>query len=86
MKILYNNETGRIYYTVYDTDWFKFSHTTNIPLTEFEIDEILPDNQAICLDLFKMWKKADINGDEKYYIENGELHQRDNWEEYLEDI
>lgn len=90
MKILYNNNTGRIFYTVYDRDWFAFNHTTNIPLTEFIIDEIDPENKAICIDLVKTVNKLDKDGNPKYYIvEVGgvpELHQTDNWVEYIEPI
>jgi len=85
MKILYNNLDGKIYYSVYNTDWFKFQHSTNIPLTEFEIDEVDPDNKMVCLDLKKYgnaWK-TDINGQGKYYIENNELFSRDGWEEFI---
>lgn len=88
MKILYDNNNGKVYYSVYDTDWFKFSHTTNIPLTELEIDEVDPTNKEVCIDLIKYGNisRVDINGDNKYYIENDELHSRDDWEEYIEEI
>ena len=86
MKILYDNKTGKVYYAVFQTDWFRFFHTTNIPLTEFEIDEIDSDNKAICIDLVRTQNKVDIDGKNKYYIENGELFSRDGWEEYQEEI
>jgi hypothetical protein len=83
MKILYYNQTGKIFYAVYDGGWFAFSHTTNIQLTLFEIDEIAPDNKNICIDLVITLNKKDINGLKKYYIENGELYLRDEWVEYI---
>lgn len=81
MKILYDS-TGKIYYVIYDQDWFKFIHTTNIPLNEFTIDEISDVNKQVCADLVRNNNKSDINGLGKYYIENNELHSRDNWEAY----
>ena len=87
MKLLYDN-TGKIYYSVYNQDWFRFEHTTNIPLTEFEVDEVNPLNKEICQDLKNYGNtfRVDINGDNKYYIENNELHVKDGWEEYVEDF
>ena len=82
MKILYNNLDGKIFYVVPDKDWFYFRHTTNIPLAELQIDEIAPENQDTCLDLVRTLNKTDINGQGKYYIENGELYSRDGWEPY----
>lgn len=89
MKILYNNINGKIYYSVYDTDWFRFTHTTHLLLDVFEIDEIAPTNKAICIDLVRHQNKTDINGDNKYYMFDNagtwELHEVDGWEEYIED-
>lgn len=92
MKILYNQTDGRIFYSVYNTDYFKFTHTTNIPLTILEIDEIDPNNKAVCLDLAKYgnaWKN-DIDGNGKYYMQNDSgvwnLYSRDNWEEYIPEL
>ena len=81
MELLYNQNDGEIFYTVYDVDLFRFTHTTNIPLSEFQIDEVDPENKDICLDLFRTQMKRDINGLGKYYIESGELHSRDGWVE-----
>lgn len=39
MKLYYNPTDGQVFYTVYDRDIFQFQHTTNIPLSQFEIDE-----------------------------------------------
>lgn len=73
--------------TSYTISGVLFSHTTNIPLTIFEIDEIYPDNKQICRYLYITQHKTDINGNNKYYMFNNntqwELHQRDNWEEYI---
>ena len=86
MKILYNTQDGRIFYTVYDVDFFKFTHTTNIPLETFEIDEIDPENKNICIDLVRTKGKTDIDGDNKYYIINNELQENEGWEEHYEEI
>jgi hypothetical protein len=51
MKLFYNAD--KIYYSVPDKDLFWFTHSTNLPLTELEIDEIDPTNKAICLDLIR---------------------------------
>lgn len=50
MKLYYETTSGEVYYAVYDRDRFMFSHTTNIPLLEFEIDEIA-GNEELCRDL-----------------------------------
>ena len=71
---------------VYDFDWFKFKHSINIPISEFQIDEVDPDNKEICLDLSKNVFKKDVNGLGKYYIESGELHSRDDWQEYVPEM
>ncbi|HCJ66981.1 MAG TPA: hypothetical protein DHV62_06570, partial [Elusimicrobia bacterium] len=56
MKLYYDN-SGDVYYTVYDKDIFGFAHTTNIPLSEFDIDEINPDNKNVCIDIKRTeWK------------------------------
>ena len=79
MKLFYNSD--KIYYSVTDKDVFFFTHSTNLPLTELEIDEIDPENKAICLDLIRYGNTQTVNeaGETKYYIENGELNVRDNW-------
>jgi hypothetical protein len=86
MKVLYRESDGRIFYCVYDADWFKFAHSTNIELATLEIDEVDPDNKAICRDLATTQSKRDINGNPKYYISEGDIYERENWEEYVEEI
>lgn len=87
MRVLFDSTTGKIYYPVPDRDWFMFHHSTNIPLTEFEIEEILPNNQGACIDMVKVQGKTDAAGDAKYYMFNNagtwELHIKDGWEEYV---
>ncbi|GAG85555.1 unnamed protein product, partial [marine sediment metagenome] len=61
----------------------------NVGLDVFEVDELSPDNNLICIELNKMLLKYDIDGDQKYYMYDNagtwELHEKDNWEEYIED-
>lgn len=78
MKLYYNPLDGRIFYAVWDVDLSKFEHTTNIPLSVFEIDE-LEENKTLCIDLVKKLEKKNENDERKYYIQNNELHERDNW-------
>jgi hypothetical protein len=83
MRLLYDND-GNIWRSVYDDYWFRFRHSIHIPLSEYYIEEINPENQDLCFDLaeFGNRSKVDENGLNKYYIDNGELHVRDGWEEY----
>jgi len=87
MKLYYDPSSGKIFYAIHDNDLFGFSHTTNIPLNEMNIDEI-EENKEICIDLKKYVKpnRVNVNGEEKYYILNGQLELRDGWEEYTEDV
>ena len=88
MKLYYATDPdaqGRhlIYYAVWDRDVFSFEHTTNIPLSEMEIDEIA-DNKALCVDLAKRLYKEDAEGDRKYYVDaGGNIVAKDGWEEVV---
>lgn len=81
MKLFYNENA--IYYSIYDKDLFCFSHTTNLPMSEFYIDEIDPDNKSLCADLVRYGNQHVTNkdGQPKYYINNGELYSVDDWVE-----
>ena len=82
MKLLYNAVDGKIFYAVYDSDWFKFSHSTNIALTEKEIDEVDPDNRTLCKNITNTLGKVNASDESKYYIDgDGDLAERDGWEE-----
>jgi len=84
MKIIHIS--GIIQQTISDKDWFMFRYFPNVPYDIFEIDEIDPDNKEICIDLVRSQDKTDINRQGKYYIENGELYQRDGWVEHIEEM
>ena len=81
MKLLYDDATGKIYYAVPDVRCFYFSHTTNIPLTDMNIDELIPNNQALCIDLRKTINKVDAINDAKYKIDSGQLVEKEGWAE-----
>lgn len=86
MKLLYNNTDGKIFYAVPDKDLFWFTHSTNIPLAELDIDEVDPTNKAICLDLVRTCNKVDDAGLGKYYLSGGQVMQRDGWVERVMEI
>ena len=82
MKLFYDSITGDIFYAVYDMDLDSFTHTTNIVLTEFEIDDFVIQNKDICIDLKKTEWKFNIQGQRKYYMLGGYLYERENWQEF----
>ena len=87
MRILFNNADGKIYYAVPDRDWFMFHHSTQISLTEFEIDEVAPNNQTACHELYHGYgtTRVDAAGDPKYFMFDNagtwELHEKADWVE-----
>ena len=83
MKLYYNPTGGEVFYAVFESDLFKFFHTTNIPLSVFDIDEVVPDNQVLCQDLKRTEWKFNEAGQRKYYIQAGELYARDGWQEQI---
>lgn len=82
MKLLCNVDNGDVYYAIYDRDIFGHTHTTNIPLFEFHIDEISPDNEGICIDLKRNEHAVSIEGRRKYQVINNELYSLDGWEAF----
>lgn len=82
MKLLCSVENGDVYYTVYERDLFGFNHTTNISLFEFNIDEISPDNEAICIDLKRNEHAVSNECRRKYQVIDGELATLDGWERF----
>ena len=84
IKLLYNDKDGHIYYAVPDNEYFYFTHTTNVPLSIFEIDEIGPDNKAVCIDLRRTVGKVDENGDLKYIVSDGILMEKEGWTEVVD--
>lgn len=84
MRLLYDQTDGTIYHSVYDRDWFAFTHETNIPLTEFVVDELAPDNKGLCHDIVRTTGRVDSNGLGKYYMNNGQLMERTGWQVHVE--
>ena len=87
MILLYDSTLpGEVFYAVYQYDWERgFSHSTNIPLSEFEIqDEV--QNAALCADLVHTQNKRDATGQRKYFMDNPgpALNERDGWVEFVE--
>lgn len=56
----------------------RFTHTTNVTLRLFEIDEI-PENKATYLDVKNTLGKKDEQGRAKYSIVNNQLEVVDDW-------
>lgn len=82
MKLLCSIENGDVYYAVYDRDAYGFNHTTHLPLFEFNIDEISPDNENICIDLKRSEHAVSMGGRRKYQVINGGLESLDGWERF----
>ena len=70
MKLYYDG-TGKIHYTVLDKDAGTFTHTTNIPLTVMDIDEI-EDNRSLIIALIRGIRKVDDDGNPAptHYVED----------------
>ncbi|MCK5603137.1 hypothetical protein KAR91_14735 [Candidatus Pacearchaeota archaeon] len=81
MRLLYNIMDGKIFYAIPESRWFYFTHSTNLSLTEIEIDELAPDNKNLCIDLLKIIDKEDVTGDRKYKIDTGQLVEKEGWKE-----
>jgi len=83
MKLYFDEGTGIIHYAINDRDLFNFNPPAG--LTEFSIDEIAPDNKAICIDILKNYRKHDSNGLSKFYMQSDggiwNLYERDGWTE-----
>lgn len=90
MHLLFDSQTGEIHHVVPDRDWDTFEHSTAIPLEDFVIEEWIPANRAVCIDLWQMQYRRDKEGQGRYYLvrdragSGWELHARDGWESYEE--
>ena len=86
MRLIYTTDalsTGQrpVMNAVADSDWFYFTHTIQVPISTIEIDELDPDNKALCIDLKGTQGRYDAQGRTKYHIVDGELHVNDDWQE-----
>lgn len=86
MKILYNVADGKIIYAIPDKDYFFFTHSTNISLTEFTVDELAPDNRALCIDLKNTVGKVDTALEPKYIVMDDVLQEKEGWSEGVRDV
>jgi hypothetical protein len=78
----------RIAAAVYDADLFRFDEGTLSAFDTLEIDEVDPDNKALCLDLARTVNRADEAGEPNYHVNgSGELMEKEGWQEasYPED-
>ncbi len=74
---LYHLPNGEIINAAYDSDLIRMVGN-NLPT--MTIDEV-QDNAAVCKAVVSSLGRVDANGQGKYYIEAGELYERDNWQE-----
>jgi len=90
MKTLSHPTTGEIWYAVKEIDVFYFKHSTNIPLTEIEIDEVDPDNKELCQALHEHNHFAlNSAGQRKWYIASTSplaIAEREGWTDTQEGI
>ena len=82
MKLLCNVENGDVFYAVYDRKVAEFRHTTHIPLFEFHINEQLPENEDICIDLKRNEHAVSIEHRRKHQVIDGGLETLDGWERF----
>lgn len=78
--IFYDAVTGKIYFAVSHADYFKFTHTVNIELTELKIDETIPINKQYFIEIKNYLDNGsppDIAGNHRFYVdENGDIQDR----------
>lgn len=73
MKVLYRNDNGSILQTIFDKDYFSTSITINVPYTILEIDEVIPNNKASCLELSRYGTSG------KYKVSDGMIVLNLDW-------
>lgn len=76
---------GKIIQANYDADDFKWVNTSN-GAAVYQIDELDPNNRSICADIQRSVNKLDELGRGKYYIETGNLMEREGWVEYIPEV
>jgi hypothetical protein len=81
MKLYYNPSDGEIFYAVLDRDLILFAHSTNIPLSEMYIDELIPENSELCRELYHKVSRKDADGLGKWFVQDGALYEREDWEQ-----
>lgn len=91
MKLYYHQSEfspgkHRVVAAIYDTDLFKFDTGTLSPFSTLSIDEVDPNNKAICLDLVRTANRTDEAGEGKYYVSNGQLMEKEGWTERTPEV
>lgn len=86
MRLTFDANTGYIIQTVYDRDIFSTKALSGAAaFTDFDIDEVAPNNKDLCFDLARSLGRTDNQGRQKYYMVNNagiwELHETDGWTE-----
>lgn len=77
----------RIVKVLYDDEVFKFDEGTLAPFSTLIIDELDPTNKAICLDLYRMQNRADVDGENKYHVNYlGQLIEKIGWQEHINEV
>jgi hypothetical protein len=81
MKVFYNPNDGSILQSLRDAD-ILYLPSDNGTAQALEIEEI-PENNALIKDLLIYGQMTKFNsaGQQKYYVQNGELYDVDDWKE-----
>ncbi len=83
MDIHYLEATGRILKVIWNKAKISSRVKINVLYETIEIDEI-EDNKDVLQDITHTFGAVDIGGNPKYFVENGELHFRENWVQHIE--
>lgn len=83
MYIYYLEVTGRILKVLWSRAVISSRVKINVSYETIEIDET-EDNKDVLQDVTRTFGAVDIGGNPKYFIENGELHVRENWVQHIE--
>lgn len=79
MIVIYKNDNGEILQAFYDNAKMHYSaDNVHVPHSTIELDEI--SDMSLCKDLVKTYLLRDSNGLSKYYVDGGEITERQGWE------
>lgn len=80
MKVYYSDVGRDVFKALYDVEAYMWIDKIAAPHSMLEIDEVDPDNKALCADIYAYQGYVDNDGQSKYYVDGGELYERDGWE------
>ena len=83
MKLYYRQDNGQVLFAIYDSAAFGFTHSVNVPMDIFEVDEYGETNKAVCADLHRNAQKMSASGEHKYFVSDGTLNSVDGWDPYF---